>query len=209
MLEFNDLKKYYYDSLVLDIPEFKIGDGIYRLMGRNGSGKTTLIKILAGLLSFDGNISLDGVSLRSSPILQRKRINYTEADPVFPPFLSGRDFLNLFAATKGGSEHEFNEMITHLRLEHFVASPIGTYSAGMLKKLAIAIALIGEQRVVLLDEPFANIESESLELIYHLINDRHRKLNNIFIIVTHQDASHGALNFDGQIAVENNTLTWI
>ena len=100
MLEFINFRKYYYNVPTLDIPAFAINTGIHLLKGSNGSGKTTLLRSLAGLLKFEGDIKLDNISLKDSPLIQRKLINYSEADQKFPPFLTGLDFIKLFCPSK-------------------------------------------------------------------------------------------------------------
>lgn len=134
MLEFTNFKKYYHNIPVLDIPSFTIRKGIHLLKGSNGSGKT-LFRSLAGLQKFDGEIKLDNISLKNSPLIQRRFINYSDAEPKFPPFLTGMDFIRLFALLKQFSAGETNEIIERLKISAYSNNPIGTYSSGMLKMI--------------------------------------------------------------------------
>jgi ABC-2 type transport system ATP-binding protein len=206
MLEFINFKKYYYNIPSLDIPAFAINTGIHLLRGSNGSGKTTLLRSLAGLLKFEGDIKLDNISLKDSPLIQRKLINYSEADPKFPPFLTGMDFIKLFALLKQFSAEDTDAIMERLKIDAYANNPIGTYSSGMLKKLSVTLAFIGEPKIILLDEPFANLDAESVMPIYELIRDWHLKSGITFIITNHQDFVLDFIKFDSQILLQGNSL---
>ena len=206
MLEFINFKKYYYSIPSLDIPTFAIHTGIHLLKGSNGSGKTTLLRSLAGLLKFEGDIKLDNISLKDSPLIQRKLINYSEADPKFPPFLTGMDFIKLFALLKQFSAEDTDAIMERLKIDAYANNPIGTYSSGMLKKLSVTLAFIGEPKIILLDEPFANLDAESVMPIYELIWDWHLKSGITFIITNHQDFVLDFIKFDSQILLQGNCL---
>ncbi|WP_220463949.1 ABC transporter ATP-binding protein [Adhaeribacter radiodurans] len=83
MLQIRNLLKKYGDTVILDIPDLQLNVGIYWIKGANGAGKTTLFKVLAGLLPYQGQIYLR-----------------SEAEPLFPTFLTGQELLNLVAAAK-------------------------------------------------------------------------------------------------------------
>jgi ABC-2 type transport system ATP-binding protein len=206
MLQFINFKKYYCNIPSLDIPAFEINTGIHLLKGTNGSGKTTLFRSLAGLLKFEGDVKLDNISLRNSPLTQRKLINYSEADPKFPPFLTGMDFIKLFALLKQFPTEDTAAIVERLKIDAYANNPIGTYSSGMLKKLSVTLAFIGEPKVILLDEPFANLDAESVMPIYELISDRHLKSRITFIITNHQDFVLDFIKFDSQILLQGNGL---
>ena len=208
MLAFKNFKKRYYNFLAIDIPDFEINKGIYRLVGENGSGKSTLLKAMAGLLTYTGDLALDGITLNNAPLTQRQMVNYSEADPKFPPFLTGSDFLKLFALTKGSTKSHVEQIINQLDIKSFIDDPIGTYSSGMLKKLSVSLAFLGKPRVILLDEPFANVDNNSLESIYTLINEYQVQQKSIFLIVSHQDLIPDSIIFDGEITVANKKISW-
>lgn len=209
MLEFIDFKKYYYNILSLDVPKFEIASGIHLLKGSNGSGKTTLLRSLAGLLRFEGDVKLDNISFKDAPLVQRRLINYSEADPKFPPFLTGMDFINFFAELKQYSVVDTEANIERLQMGAFVNNPIGTYSSGMLKKLSIAIAFIGSPKLILLDEPFANLDAESVVPVYGLISDWHLKSDVTFIITSHQGFVFDFIRFKSQILLQEKSLRHI
>ncbi len=72
MLKLTTIKKFYSKNLVLEIPSLQIEKGIYWLKGANGSGKTTFLKMISGLLPFDGNISFNDISLKMNPVAYRQ-----------------------------------------------------------------------------------------------------------------------------------------
>jgi len=68
-------------------------------------------------------------------------VNYAEAEPLFPPFLSGKDLVQLFVKSKKASQQQSDELIDALQVSSFIGNPVGTYSSGMLKKVSIILAL--------------------------------------------------------------------
>jgi ABC-2 type transport system ATP-binding protein len=84
MIQLTDLKKKFGNQPVLDIPSFSLDKGIYWIRGLNGSGKTTFLKILSGIVPFQGDVSLDGTSLRKKPVAYRRLISFAEAEPLYP-----------------------------------------------------------------------------------------------------------------------------
>jgi len=206
MLEFINFQKYYHDTLCLDISTFLIPPGIHLLKGANGSGKTTLLRSLAGLLNFEGDIKLNKISLKNAPLIQRKLINYSEADPKFPPFLTGLDFIKLFALLKQFSSDETDALMERFKIGAYANNAIGTYSSGMLKKLSVTLAFIGKPKLILLDEPFANLDTDSVVPVYELIRDLHVKSNITFIITNHQDFVFDFIKFDSQMLLQDNNL---
>lgn len=99
MLQISLYKKYYNGILALDIPQVTFPEGIHWIKGKNGSGKTTLFRTLAGLAPFEGSITLNkGVHLHTHPRQYRMLVNYGEAEPVYPPFLTTRDLIRFVSA---------------------------------------------------------------------------------------------------------------
>src|SRR3954465_3344407 len=104
MLSFENIKKYYGNFLALKIPSLSIEQGLWWLQGENGSGKTTFLKMIAGLHPFTGNITLgEKFSLKKQRQQYIKAVNYAEAEPLYPTFLTAKDLVCLFCYTKGGS----------------------------------------------------------------------------------------------------------
>src|SRR6478735_11614482 len=101
MILLSAIKKSYGSHPVLDIPEMSLDNGIYWLKGLNGSGKTTLMKIIAGLIPFQGDIRLDGeITLKKTRVAYLRAVNYAEAEPLLPAFVTGMALVTLFSKTK-------------------------------------------------------------------------------------------------------------
>jgi ABC-2 type transport system ATP-binding protein len=90
MLQFIKFKKLYGGFPALKVDELSIDPGIYWIKGVNGSGKSTLLKSIAGILSFEGDILLNNsISIKKQPVAYRKLVNFAEAQPILPVFLTG------------------------------------------------------------------------------------------------------------------------
>jgi len=187
MIQFQTFKKQYGDNLVLDIPSFEIPRGIYWLKGINGSGKSTLLRSLAGLIPFDGQILIEGVDIKKKKQEHRKMLNYGEAAPLFPTFLTGMELINFYASTKKGSRQTCLEMCQQLNLANdALMKQIGAYSSGMLKKLSLALAFVGQPKWMLLDEPLITLDVAAIQVVLQLIDHYHQQGVGM-IVTSHQD----------------------
>jgi len=94
MLTIRNFSKSFSDNLVISVPFLELKSGTYWIKGENGSGKTTFFKALAGLIPCEGSIEFnDGISLHHSSIQYRERVNYSEAEPLYPGFLIAKDLM--------------------------------------------------------------------------------------------------------------------
>src|ERR1700710_265269 len=116
MLQFVNYKKAYGSYPALQIPDVNLNAGIYWIKGVNGSGKSTLLKSIAGILSFDGDILLDEtISIKKHPVAFRKLVNFAEAEPLFPEFLTGKEMIALFASAKDAPKGQENPFIERMQ----------------------------------------------------------------------------------------------
>src|ERR1700744_3718215 len=154
MLHFVKFQKFYGNFPALTIDELTITPGIYWIKGVNGSGKSTLLKSIAGMLAFNGDVLLNGaISIKKQPVAYRKLVNFAEAEPLFPEFLTGMEMIKLFASAKEAPAGQEEQFIGSMRMQNYIDRPIGTYSSGMLKKLSLVLAFLGKPKLILLDEP--------------------------------------------------------
>src|SRR3954470_4794665 len=93
MIHLHQVQKKYDRKLILNIPEFKLDTGIYWIYGLNGSGKTTFLKIIAGMIPFDGEAHLNNTSLKKSGVEYRRLVSFAEAEPVYPSYITGTDLV--------------------------------------------------------------------------------------------------------------------
>jgi len=207
MLHFEKFSKRYGSTSVLEIGDLKIDGGIYWIRGLNGSGKSTLLKSIAGLLPFDGDVMLNqSLSCKSHPVEFRRKVNYGEAEPVFPEFLSGMDLVKVFVSAKNAPERQEQYYLERMRMLDYIHEPIGAYSSGMIKKLSIVLAFLGTPAVILLDEPLITIDSDSLKIVAEWIWERHRQEGTTFLMASHQVLDHHLLPGTMSLVVENRTL---
>ncbi len=204
MLELEGLKKTYNSHLILDIKKLKLSAGIYWINGKNGSGKTTLMKILAGVIPFEGSVALHAVDLIKEPIAYRRQINYSEAESLYPSFLTGKELLKFVQAARKDSDINVQALIDIWGIRGFMNDRIETYSSGMIKKLSLALVFIGNTRLVLLDEPLITLEDSALPILFKLMSDR-AKVGTSFLFTSHQSFPESEIPLTGKIMIENRT----
>jgi ABC-2 type transport system ATP-binding protein len=209
MLRFVDFKKAYGSIRILEIKELTIEPGIYWIRGANGSGKSTLLKTIAGILSFDGDIILkNNISIKKKPVAYRRLVNFAEAEPIFPEFLTGMEMINVFSTAKNAKKGQEEYFIESMGMQDYVHQPIGTYSSGMLKKISIVLAFLGDPELILLDEPLITIDAASLEIIYEWISEKHKATGCSLLLSSHQALEHHIIQPSNIIQVEHQSLKY-
>ena len=210
MLQFQNFTKSYGNYPALKIENLQLQAGIYWIKGVNGSGKSTLLKSIAGILAFDGDILIDnGISIKKQPVAYRKLVNFAEAEPIFPDFLTGSEMIALFADAKDAPTGQEEHYIKSMGMQSFVERPVGTYSSGMMKKLSLLLAFLGKPKLILLDEPLITIDTVSLAVLNTWIKERHEQEGTSFLLSSHQILEDGSLPVSGELLVEYQTLKFI
>ena len=205
MIDFLDYHKTYGRHEVLTIPRLKIPNGIHWIKGVNGSGKSTLLKSIAGIIPFKGEIQVAGESIRNNPVKSRRLVTYSEAEPAFPVFLTAGDILDFVARVRNFREGKLNEIMDYFGISQFQNQAIGGYSAGMLKKLSLCMAFCGEVSWILLDEPFAFIDSETEEKLVHLMKQKVEERVN-FIVTSHHELDRVVFGFSNIYSIREAQL---
>jgi len=175
MLEIKNYSKSYGNKLAVDNISFKVEPGdIYAFVGPNGAGKTTTLKSICGILDFDqGDILIDGISIREKPIECKKRLAYLPDNPDLYEFLKGIDYLNFICDIYevNNREEKIKKYSDLFELTGFLGNTINTYSHGMKQKLAIISSLIHEPKLLVLDEPFVGLDPISAHNLQNILKD--------------------------------------
>lgn len=209
MLIIKDFIKKYNDQLVLDIKDLSVEPGIYWVKGPNGAGKTSFFRSVSGIIPCKGTVEIDGINLHQKVTAYRRLINYAEAEPVLPAFLSGYELIGYYTESKGGEIKAADDLINYFGIKSFVQNPIGTYSSGMLKKLSVLLAFIGEPKIILLDEPLITIEDTFLPEIYALVKQWHQNKKTTFLISSHQPLDYERIGHYKTLQLADKTFTCI
>ena len=168
MLKINHLTKIYKGGkkAVSDVTLTVAPGDICAFIGHNGAGKTSTIKCVVGIHDFDeGEIFIDGMSIREQPLECKKITAYIPDNPDLYEYLTGIQYLNFIADVFGLSAFEREERIKTeaqaFEIEAALGDLISSYSHGMKQKLAIISALIHKPKLLILDEPFVGLDPKA------------------------------------------------
>jgi ABC-2 type transport system ATP-binding protein len=169
------LRKSYGKHLVLDGIDLDVTEGtVHALLGPNGAGKTTIVQILSTLLRPDaGEVRVAGHDLATEPGLVRAAIGVTGQFSAVDNMLSGEENLllmadlNHFSRTAG--RQRAAGLLERFDLTEAARKPAVTYSGGMRRRLDLAMTLVGEPRVIFLDEPTTGLDPRSRRTMWQII----------------------------------------
>lgn len=206
MLQIKHLLKKYGEKTILDIEDLSINQGINHLKGINGSGKTTFSKIIAGLIPFEGDILLhEKFSPIKTAVAYRKQVNYAESEPIYPEFLTASDLISFVGKAKGASKKEMDKSAITFGVDEYQFDHVGTYSSGMIKRLSLCLAFLGNPSLILLDEPFNTLDNNAIDILITEIESMHGRGVN-FILVSHQDIGKLGVPINASFMVKDHTI---
>ena len=177
MLRIEHLTKKYGEKVAVDDLTLHIAPGeIYGFIGHNGAGKTTTLRSAVGIQSFDeGEIYIDGISIRTDPLEAKRRLAYIPDNPDLYDFMSVIKYLNfigdVFGVTPEVRKERIRDLAERFKLTADLAQPIASYSHGMKQKLALISAWLHEPKLILMDEPFVGLDPTASHLLKQMMRE--------------------------------------
>ena len=177
MLNITHLTKRYGDKLAVDDLTLRILPGeICGFIGHNGAGKTTTLKCAVGIQSFDdGDITIDGKSIRDQPLDCKRVLAYIPDDPQLYEYMTGQRYLDfiadIFQVDGAIRRQRTGELAERFGLTGDLGQPIAGYSHGMKQKLAVISAWLHAPKLILMDEPFVGLDPSAGHELKQMMRD--------------------------------------
>lgn len=187
LVQTNNLTKQYGQHKAVNNVNLSVRKGeIYGLIGRNGAGKTTILRLISGLAKpTNGSISLFGQNSRDS-IYMQKHIGLLIETPGIYLDMSARDNVKLKCMAIGISNNSYiAELLKNVGLSAVDKKKVKCFSVGMKQRLGIALALVGNPELVILDEPTNGLDPQGIAEIREIIVQLNTEKNITFIISSH------------------------
>lgn len=216
MLEIKHLSKSYTKGkkTIEDINITVENGDLYAFVGHNGAGKTTTIKAIVGILDFEeGEILIDGKSLKTNEIECKMKMAYIPDNPDLYEHLKGIDYLNFIADIYKVSKETREELIKKyadtFEITKNLGDAISSYSHGMKQKLAIISALIHQPKIMILDEPFVGLDPVASHTLKKIMKEMCKQGCSIFfsthvLEVAEKLCNKIAIIKDGKILEQGN-----
>ena len=164
-LKIKNLNFNYKNKKVLDNINLTLTNGVIALLGPNGAGKTTLMKLLVTLYETEnGEIELNNIKYSKNNERIKSNIGYVPQDFDMYNNIKGQEYLEFVAKMRGipnvDLKNHIQQVVSKVNLEEFINKKIGTYSGGIRRRLGIAQALIGDSKLIVMDEPTVGLDPE-------------------------------------------------
>jgi ABC-2 type transport system ATP-binding protein len=208
------MQKSYKDLHVLRGVDFDVEPGsIFALLGSNGAGKTTMVRILSTLLRPDaGTATVQGFDVTTDAVRVRESISLTGQFAAVDEILSGRENLVLVARLRHLDDpgRVADDLLARFDLADAASRKVATYSGGMRRRLDIAMSLIGQPRVIFLDEPTTGLDPEARLEVWRVVQELATRGTSVLLTTQHleeaeQLADRIAILHGGRI-IANGTL---
>jgi len=228
VINVSNLTKFYGDFKALDSVSFSVDKGwVYGYLGPNGAGKTTTIRTMLGLLKPNGGeVKIAGVNPSKDPVRALQKVGYAPELPTLQTFFSGEQLLDfmgkMFGLAAQARKERVKELIDLVGLKEWGDKKIGKYSKGMVQRLSVALALINNPTVLIMDEPTIGMDPEATAHFRNLFMKLSKEGKTVFIsshlldevqrICTHVGMiNKGKTVFDGPISevLDAFTQKWV
>jgi len=187
MIRFEALTKTYGARRAVSGVTFSVAAGeTVALLGPNGSGKTTTLKAAAGLVRpTSGAVRIGEPPRDAADPSARAAISYLPQRVAFPEALTGAEALEFYRALRGAAPERVTQVLRFASLNGSSARAVGTYSGGMVQRLGLAVAMLPDAPILLLDEPTAALDPDGLCAFYGLV-ERRRRDGHTLLFSSHQ-----------------------
>lgn len=188
MLALHHITKKYKDKTALDNVSLELDCGIYGLLGPNGAGKSTLMNIITGnIRPTEGEVWWENMDIRDMGERFRSLLGYAPQQQGLYNSFSGRRFLSYMAALKGIPKKEVRDeierVLSYVNMQEAADRAIGGYSGGMKQRILIAQAILGNPKLIVLDEPTAGLDPKERVRVREQI--RELSGDTIILVSTH------------------------
>lgn len=185
MVTIKHLTKSYVNNVkAVDDLNLEIYDGdIFAFVGLNGAGKSTTIKSMVGILPFDeGEIYINGKSVRTNPIDCKLEMAYVSDNPEVYPYMKGIDYIRFILSIYKCpfNEEEMVQLATKLEILDSLNNLVSSYSHGMKQKIVLLAAFLHHPKVLVLDEPFVGLDPRVTHILKEMMKEYADKGNTIF-----------------------------
>ena len=187
------MRKSFGEHTVLDDVDLEVGEGtIFALLGPNGAGKTTIVRILSTLIRADaGTIRVAGHDLAADPDGVRAAIGVTGQFSAVDNLLTGEENLQLMADLRhlgrAAGRRRVAELLDRFELTDAARKPLSAYSGGMRRRLDLAMTLVGDPRLIFLDEPTTGLDPRSRRTMWQIIRELAADGVTIFLTTQYLD----------------------
>ncbi len=187
VLNISDVTKYYGKFKALDSVSFSVDKGwVYGYLGPNGAGKTTTIRIMLGLLEPNrGEVQIGGVNPIKDPVQAFRSVGYASELPTLQTFFTAEQLLDfmgkMFRLSTQARKEKTWQLLNLVGLKEWGKRKIGTYSKGMVQRLSLALALINDPMVLIMDEPTIGMDPEAAVNFRNLFINLSKEGKTIFI----------------------------
>ncbi|KGK90198.1 ATP-binding cassette domain-containing protein [Clostridium sp. HMP27] len=191
IIQIKGVKKAYKDVEVLKGVNFEVEQGgIFALLGSNGAGKTTMIKIMATLLKADaGSVVINGFDIEKNPGDIRGSISLTGQFAAIDEILTGRENLQMIAKLRHlkNPNGVADDLINRFGMSQAADRRVGTYSGGMKRRIDIAMSLVGNPKIIFLDEPTTGLDPEARLEVWKIVKELSAVGTTVFLTTQYLD----------------------
>jgi len=202
IIQIKGVRKSYKDVEVLKGVDFEVEKGgVFALLGSNGAGKTTMIRIMATLLKTDaGSIVINSLDIEKNPAEIRDSISLTGQFAAIDEILTGRENLQMIAKLRHlkNPNQVADELINRFGMSEAADRRVGTYSGGMKRRIDIAMSLVGNPKIIFLDEPTTGLDPEARLEVWKIIKELSAAGTTVFLTTQYLEEAE---QLAGKIAI--------